>query len=144
MKNPKLVNVLLEANNFLSEFCWLFNFANINVFQEIDQWPTEWKDFLQNVSPIDKLKDIMLNKSNHQSKVPFFVQTFVMRRNVLKVSLLDQIFETEVSVLKNLEIPDDLRRGMTPKKQHEVAKFSQHIRDQVKDKRCLFYLRVIE
>ena len=109
---------------------------HIKVFHEIDKWPTEWKVFLQTVSSVEELKDILtLSSKNDLSKVPVFVQTFVKRRNVIKDCLMDLIFEKEDSDLGNLEIPGDLRRGMTPKKQHEVSMFSQHIREQVKDKR---------
>jgi hypothetical protein len=50
-----LEDALPEAANFLSEFCWLFNFANIQVVGAMDKWPTEWLEFLRGVTSVDDL-----------------------------------------------------------------------------------------
>ena len=127
-----LVEVLTETSNFLDELSWLFNFPNINIFQEIEQWPEPWTSFLQSLSTPQELKEILLGNYCENEKVPKFVRDFVNKRTTLLTSLVKILLdnnETKSEVPNN--VPEELRRGMTPKKQHEVTHFSQHVHEQI-------------
>jgi len=127
-----LVEALTETSNFLNELCWLFNFPNINIFQEIEKWPESWTTFLQSLSSPQELKEIVLEGCCDNEKVPKFVKDFVQTRNSLMTSLVKILLdcnETSSEVPNN--VPEELKRGMTPKKQHEVNHFSHHVHEQL-------------
>ena len=130
----KLIIILYQSCQFLNEFSWLFNFANIKIFQHINNWPDEWNQFLQTLSSPDQLKDIFLDKISSK-KVPSFVMSFVDRRTKLVKDLQSALFHLDIQRSDpEAGLPESLKRGMTRKKQHEVALFSEHIHQQIKNK----------
>jgi hypothetical protein len=122
MSDSELRNVLIEAVKFLTEYCWLFNFANIKIFQVLESWPKNWTDFLKTIQSPDELKDVFSGKAGSKT-VPAFVENFVCRRNVILSKLIGAIFtdEEEMTDVEACVISENLKRGMNPKKQLEVV-----------------------
>ncbi len=131
-KMELLVEVLTETSNFLDEVSWLFNFPNINIFQEIEHWPEPWTAFLQSLSTSQELKEIFHEICPNNEKVPNFFRDFVNKRNSLLTSLTKILLDCNDEFLEvTNNVPAELKRGMTPKKQHEVDLFSQHVHEQI-------------
>ena len=139
MSNEDLEKALVEAVQFAAEFSWLFNFANVKILQVMDDWPQDWVEFLQSVKSPDELKSTFVGHSLNDR--PEFVRCFVERRNDILSKLLDVVLSDDVDDVDvsndddeaTLKISQDLKRGMTPKKLHEVEKFSRHIFRRVKE-----------
>ena len=130
----ELIIILFHSCQFLNEFSWLFNFANIKIFQQINNWPDEWNKFMITLSSPDQLKDILLGKISSKI-VPSFVTSFVERRRKLVNDLQSALFDLDIQRSDpEAGVPENLKRGMTRKKQHEVALFSEHIHQQIKNK----------
>ena len=133
MSNEDLEKALVEAVQFAAEFSWLFNFANVKILQVMDDWPQDWVEFLQSVKSPDELKPTFVGDNLNDK--PEFVRCFVERRNDILSKLLDVVLSDDVDDVDvsndddeaTLKLSQDLKRGMTPKKLHEVEKFSRHI-----------------
>lgn len=110
--------------DFLHEHAWIFDFSNVKVLSQRAAWPIYWSEFVHDTQVHD-LKRI-LNGDCDSS--PVFVREFVMRRN----SILAEVEATFVEVLsydeKMAVTPNRLKRGLSPKKLHEVERFSAFIK----------------
>ena len=127
MKSSKLETSLVDSLAFLREFSWLFNCANIKIFEVLDTWPIEWLQFIERLESVSQLKQI-LNGQVEPNLFPSFIESFVSRRNTALANLTASIFKNGVyQDEQSLTISEQLKRGMSVKKQHEVIQFSNHI-----------------
>ena len=59
----KAHETFIETCAFLSEYSWIYNFKNVKVLElkVLDQWPKNWKDFVQSLRSTEELKNMGVN-----------------------------------------------------------------------------------
>eukprot|EP00093_Oithona_nana_P009335 09335.XXX_203597_202326_1 [CDS] Oithona nana genome sequencing. len=103
--------MLQNLCTFLKNYQWLFNFSNLDILQEHKKWPQEWMTFFQ----ID---------------VPFFVEQFIQQRNDVVRDFETRYVET---ISNEVEVQPRMKKGLSPKKEHEVVKFGSFINSKLSD-----------
>ena len=107
--------LLKEAIEFVTKHSWIFDFSNVRIFADnviSEAWPPEWTRYLRN-------QDLLAIKAQLQDSSqdsPFF-SDFVLTRNRLAAAIGNQIEIVPVSCSNENH---KLKKGLSPKKQHEV------------------------
>ena len=116
---------------YLSKYSWIFDYSNVKIMQEKQKWPSEWYDFIHQTS-VTNLKQIF---KNEDTNCPSFVRDFVTKRDDL-VKNFESLFITTVQDFENRNSENktdykrkwnQLKRGMSMKKQHEVLRHCDEI-----------------
>ena len=117
-------------NEYLKKHSWIFNYSNVKIMQERHRWPKEWCDFIHKTSTSD-LKKIF---NGDDSEVPNFVKEFVDERNSLLHKVEALIVGDYIPLQENHKDASEYRRrmnqikrGMSVKKQHEVLRLGPFI-----------------
>ncbi|CAG2247834.1 unnamed protein product [Mytilus edulis] len=122
----KMEQQLKQMVDFLHEFDWIYNFKLTDFF--IDEvWeniPGEWAECLLSL-PYEHLNQLPFGFMLDTWPVSF--REFLQKAISLSSSRNCKTLETAV------EIEPNIRRGMNPKKQHEVSKMAALVHDLVKD-----------
>ncbi|CAC5359329.1 unnamed protein product [Mytilus coruscus] len=117
---------LKQMVDFLHEFDWIYNFKLTDFF--IDEvWeniPGEWAECLLSLS----------NEHLNQLPFGFMVDTWPESfREFLQKAISFSSSRNCKSLEKSVEIDPNIKRGMNPKKQHEVSKMAALVHDLIKD-----------
>ena len=135
-RRPRMIKdrdkeVLQKLCTFLIRYEWLFNFSNLDVLQEQKKWPQEWMTFFQS-TPLKSAKQIFQLEPGNQCKVdvPFFVEQFIQQRNDVVRDFETQYVET---ITNKVEVQPTMKKGLSPKKEHEVVKLGSFITSKLSD-----------
>jgi len=131
MINDSDKEMLQNLKTFLKSYEWLFNFSNLDILQEHKKWPQEWMTFFQS-TPLQSAKQIFQLEPDDECKVdvPFFVEQFIQQRNDVVHDFETRYVET---ISNEVEVQPSMKKGLSPKKEHEVVKFGSFINSKLSD-----------
>lgn len=113
--------LLEDIVHLLQNVEWLYNFPVTQIFTRniFSQMPLEWRDALTEL-PLEVLNGIP--QHNYQENWPSSLQSFLeeCRRLTLHQLVSDCHIQPAVDTTQNVNLPQELTRGMTVKKRHEV------------------------
>lgn len=130
--------LLADCVDFLHSYSWLYNFSNVRFWADNvpNSFPSEWHEFLTRVvkSDFSLLQSILLSEET-PIEIPSFVKDFVRKRNQLAEN-----FSLFISKAQNFAKNDTCKKGLTPKKCHEVEQMSSHIIDMMMEQQDFDFL----
>ncbi len=119
------IELIRELSDFLSQHSWLFAFSNVRILLNLDSIPDHWADFMVETS-VNQLKSVLAGE--FPDYVPDFVRDFVRSRNSF-VKKLERCVQKASQSVKRDELSNELKKGMSLKKQHEVSNLGHFLKD---------------
>lgn len=124
MDQNRLVETCRKASLFLHTYSWLFDFSNVKILSQRQNWPDEWNSFIDEQN-VDSLKNILNGRVDN---CPQFVQDFVkQRQSILRMIESSIICDYEEASELTKQQQNLIKRGMNEKKQHEVFRLGNFI-----------------
>ena len=116
-------NFLKDMCHFLKTYEWFFNFSNIDILQESEKWCPQWMEIFQ-TTPLESAKNFFQSPNGAHNTIPQLVRDFVQQRNRVVQDFEKRYIEVRQS---EGEVRPRLKKGLSPKKEHEVVKFGAFI-----------------